>query len=182
MRYVFLFLVAVIWSSEASAAGVSRDAPKPLTAETSPAPSQSQTQTTTTKNGKEKKNPDGFPQDLTDARKKNRDDYMAWMKADDLVQKECEAARTAADRVLCERKKAVSQQKKDVVIAQSVETQRKIDTWRRVRVGLPPPDWWPQPAQKNGQTDATSAGGTAPKKDNSVLLPGYTTIMPANTY
>jgi len=91
---------------------------------------------------------------------------------------ECDAARTAATRAMCEQKKKMSQSKLDFVHTKTRDMLRKIDTYRRKEAGLPPPEWW----QDTPKTPAyNSTGGGTPKAD-APLLPNSSTPLPANTF
>ena len=146
-------------------------APKPLTADTpSNAPA--------AKN----KDPNAMPQEYVDLRRKVKGEFNAWMASDEQVKKDCAAARTQVEKLACDNKTRLSQKRLDGVHAMMRDMQKKIDTWRREKAGLPPPDWYPEDQKPTVQRNPDGSPVTTTGKDNTVLLPHSDTKLPANTF
>lgn len=132
--------------------------------------------------------PNAMPQAFLDERQKIKNDFNAWLKENEGIQAQCNAARTPAAHADCDRKKQASQAKLDAIHARTRDMHRKIDTWRRKQAGLPPPEWWPQNNQKsgssggNGSSGGGSSGSASPPADHSVLVPTGPSSVPANTF
>lgn len=146
--------------------------PKPLTAAPLNAPE-----------AKPKVDPNAFPQEFIDARQKMKDDFNAWMKDDNAIQKQCNEAHTPVDRAACEKNKKISQARIDNIHAHMREVFRKIDAWRRKQAGLPPePVATDSGNQGNGQTGSGGSNGSAKPNADAPLLPSNSHPLPAGTF
>lgn len=157
--------------------GPSANGPKPLLADPAKPSAAS--------DDKDKLDPSGIPKEYAALRQNVKDEFNAWMKDDQAIQKECDAARTVGERALCDRKKTGSQARLDRVHQHTREMQYKIEAWRNKQRGLPPPDWSPYgnaaaskpPVNGSGNSSSGTEARPAP-----ALLPQNGTALPPGTF
>lgn len=195
MRYLFLILLFIgalvpACAPEAAHAATakSQNAPPPLAGQSSVAPKPLIADTPgssgTSSTSKSKKDPNALPEELADMQQKAKDEFNAWMKYSQEVEKFCSEARTPVDRSSCEGKRRIAQKKREDVNRITQDFLRGRDVWRNKKAGLPPPSWWYPQGQTNAPASGNSYSGSAPQQppQPSVLLPSSDTPLPAGTF